>query len=134
MAESRKTVGDRAKAAAGKMREGAEKARESFQERVVDPAKKAGEAMKASGEKALENNKTIGLKMIDHAETNTREAFAAMRAAAGAKDWSEVMKIQGEYLREQGNRSMTHAREIGELIAQFGRDAVETVKGNAKKK
>lgn len=135
MAASRKTTaGDRAKSAADKVREGAEKARESFKERVVDPAKRAGEAMKASGEKVAEGNKTIGLKMIDQAETNAREAFAAMRAAAGAKDLSEVMKIQGEFLREQGNRSMTQAREIGELIMQFGRDAVGPLKGGASKK
>lgn len=135
MAASRKTTaGDRARAAADKVREGAEKARETFNERVVDPAKRAGEAMKASGEKMVEGNKTIGLKMIDQAETNAREAFAAMRAAAGAKDLSEVMKIQGEFLRDQGNRSMTQAREIGELIMQFGRDAVGPLKAGATKK
>ncbi|WEK42683.1 MAG: phasin family protein [Candidatus Sphingomonas colombiensis] len=115
------------------MREGAEKAREAFQERVIDPAKRAGEAMKASGEKVVEHNKNVGLKMLDQAESNAREAFAAMRAAAGAKDLSEVMKIQGEFLREQSNRSMTQAREIGELIMQFGRDAVSAAKGGGKK-
>jgi len=135
MTASRKTTaGDKAKATADKMRAGAEKARESFKEHVVDPAKRAGEAMKASGEKVAEGNKTIGLKMIDQAEANAREAFLAMRAAAGAKDLSEVMKIQGDYLREQGNRSMTQAREIGELIMQFGRDAVGPLKGGVKKK
>ncbi len=131
--QPRKTASDRAKAAADKVREGAEKARETIKERVVDPAKRAGEAMKASGEKAMENNKAIGLKMLDQAETNTREAFAAMRAAAGAKDLSEVMKIQGDFLREQGNRSMTQAREVGELIMQFGREAVGTFKAPGKK-
>ena len=58
----------------------------------------------------------------------TQEAFAAMRAAAQAKDLSEVMKIQGDYLREQGRRSMDQAREIGELIMRFGRDAVQPLK------
>jgi hypothetical protein len=42
-----------------------------------------------------------------------------------------VMKIQGEFLREQGSRSMTQAREIGEVILQFGRDAVGAVRGDA---
>jgi len=113
-----------AKAATDKVREGAAKARETFSEKVVDPAKRAGEALKESGQKIAEGGSTIGVKMIDQAETNAREAFAAMRAAAQAKDLSEVMKVQGDYLREQGNRSMTQAREIGELIMQFGRDAV----------
>lgn len=133
MAQPRKPASDQAKTAADKVRAGAEKAREAFKERVVDPAKRAGEAMKASGDKALENNKAIGLKVIDQAETNAREAFAAMRAAAGAKDLSEVMKIQGDFLREQGNRSMTQAREVGELIMQFGRDAVGSFKATGKK-
>lgn len=133
MAQPRKPTSDQAKTTADKVRAGAEKAREAFKERVVDPAKRAGEAMKASGDKALENNKTIGLKVIDQAETNAREAFAAMRAAAGAKDLSEVMKIQGDFLREQGNRSMTQAREVGELIMQFGRDAVGSFKPGGKK-
>jgi hypothetical protein len=53
-----------------------------------------------------------------------------MRAAASAKDLSEVMKIQGDFLRDQGSRSMSQAREIGELIMQFGRDAVAPLRGD----
>ncbi len=90
-------------------------------DKVVDPMKRAGEAMKASGEKVAEGSSAVGLKVIDQAEQNAREAFAAMRAAAGAKDLSEVMKIQGDYLRDQGSRSMAQAREIGELIMEFGK-------------
>lgn len=100
-----------------------DKMREAFTEKLVDPARKAGEALADGGA-------TVGLKLLDQAEANTREAFAAMRAAAGAKDLSEVMKIQGEFLREQGSRSMGQAREIGEVILQFGRDAVGAVKGD----
>ena len=90
-------------------------------DKVVDPMKRAGEAMKASGEKVAEGSSAVGLKVIDQAEQNAREAFAAMRAAASAKDLSEVMKIQGDYLRDQGSRSMAQAREIGELIMEFGK-------------
>lgn len=122
-------MADAAKGAADSMRQGAEKARDAFQDHVVDPAKRAGEALKASGQKIAEGGSQIGTKLIDQAEQNTREAFAAMRAAAGAKDASEVMRIQGEYLREQGQRSMAQAREVGELIMQFGRDAVGTLRG-----
>ncbi|CAN5395272.1 hypothetical protein BH10PSE14_BH10PSE14_21160 [soil metagenome] len=108
----------------------ADKARETINERIIDPAKKAGEAMRASGGKIVEGGSTIGARMIDQAEANAREAFAAMRAAAQAKDLSEVMKIQGEFLRDQGTRSMGQAREIGELIMQFGRDAVAPLRGD----
>ena len=120
---------DAARTAAETMRDGAEKAREAFGDHVVEPARRAGEALKASGQKIAENGSVIGTKLIEQAEANTREAFAAMRAAAGAKDVSEVMRIQGEYLRGQGQRSMAQAREVGELIMQFGRNATGTMRG-----
>ncbi len=121
---------DAAKGAADTMRENAEKARDAFSEKVVDPAKRAGEALKESGGKIAEGGATIGKTMIDQAEQNAREAFAAMREAAAAKDLTQVMKIQGDYLREQGQRSMSQAREIGELIMKFGKDAVAPLRGN----
>ncbi|MDB5704912.1 MAG: hypothetical protein JWN66_2028 [Sphingomonas bacterium] len=107
-----------------------DKVKDTINEKIVDPAKKAGEAMKASGAKVAEGGATVSMKLIDQAESNARQAFAALRAAASAKDLSEVMKVQGEYLREQGSRSMTQAREIGELIMQIGRNAVEPLKGD----
>ena len=107
-----------------------DKVKDTINEKIVDPAKKAGEAMKASGAKVAEGGATVSMKLIDQAENNARQAFAALRAAASAKDLSEVMKVQGEYLREQGSRSMTQAREIGELIMQIGRNAVEPLKGD----
>lgn len=88
----------------------------------------AGDAMAQSGQRAAENGAAIGAKMIDQAESNAQEAFAAMRAAAQAKDLAEVMKIQGDFLRQQGTRSMNQAREIGELIMQFGREAVQPLR------
>ena len=120
---------DAAKGAADTMHENAEKARDAFSEKVVDPARRAGEAMKESGGKIAEGGATIGKAMIDQAEQNAREAFAAMREAASASDLTQVMKIQGDYLREQSQRSMSQAREIGELIMKFGKDAVAPLQG-----
>lgn len=88
------------------------------------PSGGAGERGAAGAEAVSERGAQLGLKMLDQAETNTREAFRAMRAAASASDLSEVMRIQGEYLREQSSRSMAQAREIGELIVGFGRAAM----------
>ncbi|WP_294234822.1 phasin family protein [uncultured Sphingomonas sp.] len=95
----------------------------------TDRMKGAGEAMQASGQKMAEGGSAVTLKMLDQAETNAREAFSAMREAASARDLSEVMRIQTEFLREQGNRSMSQAREIGEMIVQFGRDAIGAARG-----
>lgn len=111
----------------------ADQVRDAISDKVIDPLKRAGEAMKASGEKMAEGGSAVGLKVIDQAEANAREAFAALRAAAGAKDLTEVMKIQGDYLREQGSRSMAQAREIGELILQVGRDSATPFRGDGGK-
>lgn len=118
-----------ARGAADRMREAGHKAQSAFQDRVVEPAQRAGEAIRQGGQKIAENNQQIGVKMIDQAEQNTAQAFAAMRQAAQARDLSDVMRIQGDYLREQSQRSMAQAREIGELIVNFGKDAVGAMRG-----
>ena len=89
----------------------------------------AAAALKESGAKVAQNSAAISTAVIDHAEANTREAFAALRAAARATNLTDVMKIQGDYIREQGARSMAQAREVGELIAKFGRDTVAPLTG-----
>lgn len=118
------TRGDATAHMADQARRGAEQVRDAFNEHVVDPARRAGEAMRASGERIAQNGSALGSTIIDQAEANAREAFAALRSAARARDLTEVMRIQGDYLRQQGQRSMEQAREIGQLIMQFGREAI----------
>ena len=95
-----------------------------------DRVREGAERLRDTGQAMAENSGVVSMKMIDQAEENVKGAFSAMRAAAQAKDVSEVMNIQAEFLREQGERSMSHAREIGEMIAEFGRDAVSTIRGD----
>ncbi|MBW4330334.1 phasin family protein [Stakelama sp. CBK3Z-3] len=96
-------------------------------------AKQAGEEaadrMQAAGSTMMETGSQLGVKMLDQAETNTQEAFKAMRAAAQAKDISEVMRIQSDFMREQGGRSVSQAREIGEMIANMGRSTIGQMTG-----
>lgn len=119
---------ENARNASDSMQDAANRARDSFSEHVMDPARRAGEAMRASGQKVADGSTSIGLKIIEQAESNTHQAFEAMREAAKAKDLADVMRIQGDFLREQGQRSMNQAREIGELIMQFGRDAISPMR------
>jgi hypothetical protein len=91
--------------------------------------KAAGDAMKEGATKVAENSAAISMKVIDHAEENTRQAFDALRAAAKANGLTDLMKVQSDYVRDQGTRSMAQVREIGELIAQFGRQAMSPLSG-----
>jgi phasin family protein len=127
VADAKRTTGKSTESVADTMKAAADKAKQGFTDHVAEPARRAGERMKDAGAKAAENSSAIGVKLLDQAEANMKEAFAAMRAAADAKDLSQVMKIQGDFLRDQGSRSMTQAREVGELILQFGRDAVAPI-------
>lgn len=95
-----------------------------------DKMKAAGDAVREGATKAAENSAALSMKVIDHAEENTRQAFAALRAAAKAGGMTELMQVQADYVREQGSRSMGQVREIGEMIAQFGRSAMSGMTGN----
>ena len=91
----------------------------------------ATKRMRAAGSAMTENGSQLGLTILSQAEANTQEAFRAMRAAAQATDLNDVMRIQSDYLRDQGARSMAQAREVGEMIAQFGRSAIGQMTGRS---
>jgi hypothetical protein len=97
---------------------------EKATEKVAETVKKAGKSMKDMSTKAASNASALNNRVLDHAEANTRAAFAAMRSAASVKSVQELAKIQTEFVKEQGARSMTQVKEVGDLIAQFGRDAM----------
>lgn len=94
-------------------------------EGASDAAKRADESIRETASSAAQNAASLNAKVIDHAEENVREAFRALRAAAGSTSVQDVVKAQTDYVKAQGTRSVTQAREIGEMIAQFGRSAVE---------
>ncbi len=98
-------------------------------DRATAAMQEAGERMRAAGSQMADQGSQFSLRILSQAEANTQEAFKAMRAAAQANDIKDVMRIQSDYLRDQGARSMAQAREVGELIAEFGRNAVGQVSG-----
>ena len=98
-------------------------------ETMAAPIKKAGNAIREGAERVVQNSAAINAKVIDQAEANAKQAFAAMREAASAKSVGDIAKIQAKFIKAQGERSMAHVREVGELIAKFGRDAVEQMRG-----
>ncbi|UZK69336.1 phasin family protein [Sphingomonas sp. S1-29] len=98
---------------------------------ATDQMRAGAEKLQAAGGAMADTGSQLGMKMLDQAETNTAEAFKAMRAAAAANDVSEIMRIQSEYIREQGSRSVGQVREISELIANFGRTAMGQMTGRS---
>ncbi len=101
----------------------------SMGDSVGDTMRDATSRMQQAGSNIADTGAQMSLKMLDQAERNVQEAFRAMRAAAKASDVGEVMRIQSDYMRDQSERAMTQAREIGELIAKFGRTAMGQATG-----
>lgn len=98
---------------------------------VADGMRQASERMQAAGGQMMNQGAQLGLKMLEQAEANTQEAFRAMRSAAQAHDATEIMRIQNEFLREQSTRAIGQAREIGDLIANFGRATIGQMTGRS---
>ncbi|RDE05456.1 phasin family protein [Sphingomonas aracearum] len=96
---------------------------------MADDQNDATSTATTAAEQAMERGNAVSMRLLDQAEVTARETFAALRAAARAKDVTEVMKIQSDFLREQSTRNMQHAREMSELILQYGRDAVTPFTG-----
>jgi hypothetical protein len=102
--------------------------------RVAAGLRGAGDTMRDAAADAARNSAKVTATVIDQAEANTRAAFAAMRAAAGANSLAEIGSVQRDYIKEQSQRSMAQAREIGDLIAGFGREAFAQMTGRGKNK
>lgn len=102
---------------------------EKITDKISEPVKKAGMAIRESAERAVKRTTALNSKVLDHAEANTKEAFAAMRAAAEAKSATDIIKIQTKFVRDQSERSVAQVKEIGEIIAKFGRDAIGQLRG-----
>ena len=77
---------------------------------------------------AATNAVALNNKVIDHAEENARAAFVAMRSAASVKSVKDLAKLQSDYVKEQGARSLAQVKEVGELIARFGKDAAAAIR------
>jgi phasin family protein len=98
---------------------------DKFAEHATDAVKKAGKSLKEAASKAGENAFALNGKVIDHAEANTRAAFAALRSAANVKSVQELAQIQSEFVKEAAARSQSQIKEVGEMITNFGKDAMK---------
>ncbi len=94
----------------------AREAGENVLDMMMQPMKQASAALKEAKERATEQNEAISVRLIDFAESNLTDTLEALRAAARAKDVTEVLTIQGEFLRNQMSRSLDQFREMTELV------------------
>lgn len=109
-----------------------------FAEKSVDQARKAfegfvGAAQKAAGQadestaSMTTNVRAVGSKAMGYAETNIRAAFDHAQKLVRAKDMTEVMSLQSEFLRAQMANMQEQAKEIGSSFQSAAKAGAQTV-------
>ncbi len=87
---------------------------------VVDSAeqamKQASDAFKEATERATHYNEAVTVRLIDFAESNLADSCEALRSAARARNISELVSINANFLRHQISRSLDQFRELSELV------------------
>lgn len=108
-----------------------------FAEKSVDQARKAfegfvGAAQKAAGQadetttSMTTNVKTVGNKAMGFAEMNIRAAFDHAQKLVRAKDMTEVMSLQSEFMRSQMASMQEQAKEIGTTFQSAAKTGMQT--------
>ena len=100
-----------------------------FAEKSVDQARKAfdgfvGAAQKAAGSvegraaSATHTAKEMGEKAMGYAQANVNAAFDLAQKLVKAKDLTEVMSLQAEFVQSQMANIQTQAKELGTIVQQ----------------
>ena len=108
-----------------------------FAEKSVDQARKAfegfvGAAQKAAGQAddtaatLSTNAKAVGGKAMSYAETNIRAAFDHAQKLVRAKDMTEVMALQSDFVREQMAAMQEQAKELGSTFQNAAKASVQS--------
>jgi hypothetical protein len=123
---------DKAEKVAKSASKTASKAKKRVEAAVHDAVEDAGNAVEKAGKKiretaehAMNNAAALNARVIDHAEENAKEAFAALRKIATSKDVKDIVQVQTAFVKEQSARSVAQVKEVGDMIAAFGRTAID---------
>ena len=82
---------------------------------------------------AQTHTKAIGQKVLDNTARNADALFAAAAAMARAKTIQEVAALQIDYMQKQFAIASEQAKEMFELSAGLGKQAVERMTSSATK-
>jgi phasin family protein len=99
----------------------------------VDPMQKFGKenmdmAMNAFGA-WTKNAQAIATEVADYSKKSFEDSVAAFGKLIGAKSLEKAMEVQTEYLRSSYEELVAETAKIGELYADFAREAYKPFEG-----
>jgi len=85
-------------------------------------------AVEASAEAAQSGRREINRKAIEYAERNVNAAFDFAQQLVRAKDTTEIVQLQQEFLRHQVEQMNSQLKELGQHATQTTRSATEALR------
>jgi len=101
--------------------------REAY-ERGKDALEEAIDALERSFDAAGQGATAFNRKLIDLAQRNLNSAFDLAKSLAGAKNLSEIVELQSNFIRRQFDVFATQANEIKALTSKIAADTAEPIK------
>jgi phasin len=118
------------------MREFAEKsveqARKAF-DGFIGAAQKAVDTAQGSAESARVNAQDITRKAMTYAENNIGAAFDLAQKVVSAKDLTEILQHQSEFMKSQMAALQTQLKEMGAVVQDVAQDVAHKVADTAAK-
>lgn len=101
-----------------------DQARKTFEKFVASAQATAG-SIEERGETVRAGAKDIGSKAISYAEKNVQASLDYAEALLKAKDLTEVMRLQSEYVQGQMRSLAEQASEMGQMVGRAAMDAAK---------
>lgn len=103
--------------------------REAY-ERAKDALEDSVELLERTLDEAGQGAVALNRKVIDITQSNLNSGFDLARQLASAKNGTEIMELQANYMRKQFETLATQAEEIRALSTQVATDTVEPFKAH----
>ena len=108
-----------------------EQARKTF-EKFLSGAQATAGTIEEKGAAAAAGAKEVGSKAISYAEKNVQASLDYAQSLLKAKDLTEIMRLQSEYVQGQMRSLAEHASEMGQIVSkaamEAGRAAIDAIK------
>jgi len=100
-------------------------ARKAF-DGLIDAARKTTENLQSQAASSSSGALDIGRKAMSFAEQNVSASFDFAQKLVRAKDASEVMQLQKDYLERQMQALGEQARELGQRAADMAKGSIKS--------
>jgi phasin len=101
-----------------------DQARKAFDKMLASARQTAG-SIEERGETVRAGARDIGAKAISYAEKNVQASLDYAQSLLRAKDLTEIIRLQSEYVQSQMRALAEQASEIGQTVGRAAMDAAK---------